>query len=239
MGSSLETNTNLTSLQGVLAAEATDDQLSWRWPATPLLAALEEVQLLEFWLQRQLNRLLEQLWHQRQQTDQDRTASSAGSLQHHCFAAEANSLFLQRQRGLEQVLISLLQLDDQQLAQEFWFRLQAGETTFEDLSQHGIGPERDLRGRLGPIAIQDLDATLHPLLMRLKPGELATPLLNPDGTVLLLRLEQRWPAQLDAQTRQQLEQELYDDWRDAQLSALLQQQPAPGSLVTLTLPWRR
>lgn len=236
MRSSLESAAVPNRLQGVLAATASDDQLTWRWPSAPLLSGLQEVELLEIWLQRQLDRHLEELWQQRIRAG---SLQPAVSLQEHCFGAQASSLFLQQRHRLDQVLLSVLQLDDSQLAQEVWFRLQAREMDFDQLSHHGIGPERELGGRLGPIALQDLDPNLRPLLRRLEPGELATPLQNPDGSVLLLRLEERWPARFDDRTRQQLEQELYSAWRDAQLRPLLQHPPTPGSLVTLQLPWLR
>lgn len=213
-------------------ADATPLRL--RWPSAAVLEGLQEVDLLEVWLQRQLERNLLQLWCQRHGPDAE---ASLPALIQHWFSEPASSLFLQRRQGLDQVLISVLQLDDAQLAQEFWFRLQAGEMDFHHLSHHSLGPERELGGRLGPMALQDLDPLLHPLLQRLSPGELAAPLMNADGSVLLLRMEQRWPARLDAPTRQALADELYARWRDAQLQPLLRHHPAPGSVVSLLEPW--
>jgi hypothetical protein len=81
-----------------------------------------------------------------------------------------------------------------------------------------------------------LEPDLALVLQRLQPGELAAPLEHGDGNVLLLRLEQRWPARLDGATREQLELELYDDWRLSQVEALLASTPAPGQRLPIPLP---
>lgn len=229
MGSSLQPSLkNTTSINGMAP---TPSSLHWSWPETAVLEALQCVQLLEAWLQRYLDQQLQQHWLLLQGS-----AVSSDFLAHQWFGEKAASLFLQRRRGLEQVLISVLQLQDKHLAQELWFRLEAQEMGFHQLSHHSIGPERELAGRLGPIALQDLDPQLHPLLIKLQPGDLAPPLAQDDGSILLLRLEQRWPARLDQATRRTLERELYDQWRDQHLLQLLQAPPPAGSVVELPLP---
>lgn len=206
------------------------DALQLIWPDTGLLAGLNQVDLLATWLRRRLEQLC---------LARHPELPSLGALQHLWFGSQAASLFLQRRHELDQVLVSLLQLDDGHLAQELWFRLRAAEADFHQLLHHAIGPERDLAGRIGPVALADLDARLLPILRRLAPGELAAPIANPDGTVLLLRLERRWPARLDEDTRALLEQDLFQQWRDAQLEPLLRQPPPPGSPVWIHPPEHR
>lgn len=204
------------------------------WPQADVLDALEEVQLLGAWVERRVEQELVEL--------QKQLAGPAGQpltlveLRHHWFGEQAASLFLSRRRQLEQVLLSVLQLNDGHLAQELWFRLHAGEADFPDFSHLSGGPEREHGCRIGPVPIADLDEELSHLLERCQPGELAPPLEHADGSVLLLRLDQRWPARLDSETREALELELYGDWLQQQLNHALAIEPAPFQLLTLVLP---
>ncbi len=207
------------------------DALAITWPEPAVLAALEQVNLLDTWLERRLEQEL-LVWLQHMQPDSPNLAKQ----RHTWFGEQAASLFISRRTSLDQVLLSILQLDNGHLAQELWFRLQAGEADFLDLSNHSIGPEREQGCRIGPIRMAALEPDLALVLQRLQPGELAAPLEHGDGNVLLLRLEQRWPARLDGATREQLELELYDDWRLSQVEALLASTPAPGQRLPIPLP---
>ena len=203
------------------------------WPSLEIQQALNEVELFDLWLERQLERSLLE------------AHGDAGSLEALCsqwFGDAAGSLFLQRRYSLERVQLSVLGLSDPHLAQEFWFRLQAGEAEMEELAsqvvteEHAWANEPGLSGRVGPVPLSDLDPRLVTLLQGCRPGELAGPVAQGDGSVLLVRLEQRWPAQLDDATRRALERELYLQWRDQQVQVLLQAPPSPGSPVLLPLP---
>ncbi len=207
------------------------EALAITWPEPAVLAALAQVNLLDTWLERRLEQEL-LLWLQQHQP----VAPSLDEQRHAWFGEQAASLFISRRTGLDQVLLSVLQLDDGHLAQELWFRLQTGEADFLDLSHHSIGPERAQGCRIGPIRMAALDPELALVLQRLEPGELAAPLEHGDRNLLLLRLEQRWPARLDAATRGELELELYDNWRLSQVEALLASAPAPGQRLPIPLP---
>lgn len=212
------------------------------WPQPAVQEALEQVDLLGAWLERRVEQQLEALLQPAPpetappETAPPETAASLDQLRHHWFGEQAASLFLSRRRELEQVLLSVLQLDDGHLAQELWFRLQAGEADFASLSQLNIGPERQQGCRIGPVAMAHLDAELVHLLERCQPGELAPPLERADGSVLLLRLDQRSPARLDPDTRQALEFELYRDWLQQQLQSALAARPVAGQPLRLVLP---
>lgn len=194
-----------------LSLEALAERLVPIRPEPALRAALEEVDLLETWLARQIERQLLRLCG----------GAELAALRHSWFGEQAASLFLQRRAGLEEVLLSVLQLSDGHLAQEFWFRLQAGEADFADLCAHSLGVEREQAGRLGPLPLADLEPALQALLVGCQEGQLAPPLEQADGGVLLLRLERRWPARLDAATRAALEQELYEGWLVERVAALV------------------
>jgi hypothetical protein len=215
----------MTSTLGAPTASTT---ILLPWPEPAVLDALQQVDLLATWLERRLEQNL--------QAQLQPNAPSLASLRHQWFGERAASLFLSRRGDLDQVLLSVLQLEDGHLAQELWFRLHAGEADFAALSHHSIGPEREQGCRIGPVPMAHLDADLAHLLERCQPGELAPPVEHNDGTVLLLRLEQRWPARLDGATRQSLELELYTTWLEEQLAAALATEPGPNRQLTITLP---
>jgi hypothetical protein len=201
------------------------------WPQPAVLEALREVNLLAAWLERRLEQQLEALLQ-----PLAGPPLSLEELRHHWFGEQAASLFLSRRGQLEQVLLSVLQLGDGHLAQELWFRLQAGEADFAALSHLSSGPEREQGCRIGPVPMAQLDAELVHLLERCQPGELAPPVEQADGSVLLLRLEQRWQARHDQPSQQALERELYDTWLQQQLALALASEPAPGQLLSIELP---
>lgn len=69
------------------------------------------------------------------------------------------SYFLNHKRQLDRVVYSLLRTSDLGLAQELYFRIQAGEQSFADLAQlYSQGPEALTNGLVGPIEL----GTLHP-----------------------------------------------------------------------------
>lgn len=194
-----------------------------RWPASEALQELEATDLLHSWMQRRIEQQLEQL-------------APLQQLQHHWFDSAATSLFLQRRAGLDQVVFSLLQLHDAELAQELYFRLQAREADFPQLAHHSNGPERDQGARLGPLHLSQLSPLVAGLLRRAKPGEVQPPLELDDGQILLLRLDLLMPARQNEAIQRELEQELYRAWLEDEQQRLLAEAPAAGTTLGLQLP---
>ena len=136
-------------------------------------------------------------------------------LQRHCmrvYGPKAEARFLERKLQLDQVIYSLIRLEDIGMARELYFQLQDGEATFADLAvQHSDGPERTTRGIVGPVPLTQA----HPLLMeRLRsavPGQLLEP-FQVERWWLLVRLESLIPASFDASMAQQMAQELFEQW---------------------------
>jgi parvulin-like peptidyl-prolyl isomerase len=157
-------------------------------------------------------------------------------LQRHWFATAATSLFLQRRANLDQVVFSLLQLDDAELAQELYFRLQAAEADFPQLAHHSSGPEREQGGRLGPLSLSQLSPLVAGLLRRAQPGTVLPPVELDDGQILLLRLDLLMPARQSAAIESSLRQELYNSWLQGEQERLLAAGPAPGDRLSLELP---
>lgn len=193
------------------------------WPQHNVLEELQATDLLQLWLKRRIEQALEQ-------------RAPLASWRHQAFASAATSLFLQRRAGLDRVVFSILRLQDPELAQELYFRLQAGEADFPQLAHHSHGPERHLAGRIGPVALHQLQPLLADLLRASAPGELQPPLEGERGDVLLLRLDLRMPASQDDAMQEQLEQELFNAWLEAEQQRLLALQPSPGQQLNLELP---
>ena len=194
-----------------------------QWPKPEALDELQSAGLLELWLQRRIEQQLERL-------------APLPELLHHWHGSAATSLFLRRRADLDRVVFSILRLSDAELAQELYFRLQAGEADFPQLAHHSQGQESQLGGRLGPVPLGQLPPLLAERLRRASPGELIAPLELEDGQVLVLRLDLLMPASQHNQLQQQLEQELHAEWLATEQERLLHRAPEAGSLIALELP---
>jgi parvulin-like peptidyl-prolyl isomerase len=139
------------------------------------------------------------------------------------------SYFLKIKPGLDKVVYSVIRTQDRGLAQELYFRIQAGEQSFAELARtYSQGPEAHTNGLFGPMELHRSHPTLRPLLMTCQPGQLRLPIRLEEWFVIL-RLEQRIPAQLNDALRQRLLDELFEIWLREQM---IQLQPhlVPDSL---------
>jgi very-short-patch-repair endonuclease len=137
------------------------------------------------------------------------------------FARQVDSYFLQRKSQLDRVLYSILQVNNFHLAQELFFRIQAGEATFAELApQYSTGQAAQTNGLIGPQELSIPHPILAQKLLTLRSGQLADPLQIADCFVVV-RLEQYLPAQLDTAMSQQLAEELYEQWLQSQLNQLI------------------
>ncbi|MGB0562979.1 MAG: peptidylprolyl isomerase [Spirulinaceae cyanobacterium] len=129
---------------------------------------------------------------------------------------------------LDQVVYSLLRTQDAGIAQELYFRLADGEATFAELArQYSQGPEAKTGGRVGPVPIAHPHAIIGQMLRRSQSGQLWPP-TNIENWVVIVRLEQYLPAQLDETTRNQLLEREFQQWLQQQQGEVLQQ---AGQLV--------
>jgi parvulin-like peptidyl-prolyl isomerase len=137
------------------------------------------------------------------------------------FLNKIDSYFLQRKAQLDRATYSLLRVKDRHLAQELFFRIQAGEAAFAELvRQYSGGQEAEVGGLVGPHDMTVPHPALAKRLLSLKPGQLAPPVQIADWFVIV-RLEKYLPAQLDQNMRSQLTNELYEQWLQTQVNQLL------------------
>jgi parvulin-like peptidyl-prolyl isomerase len=129
-----------------------------------------------------------------------------------------NTYFLNRKAQLDQVVCSLIHLQDVGTAWELYFRIVEAEESFAELARnYSQGPEVYAGGIVGPVEL----GQLHPLLAQqfygAQPGQIWEP-LHVGQWIVLARLEAYLPAQLDQTMQQQLLNELLETWLQEQIS---------------------
>lgn len=140
---------------------------------------------------------------------------------HNLYAAEAEIRFLERKLDLDQVTYSLLRVSDRDQAEELHCQLLEGEADFPSLvAAHSEGQERATRGLIGPIALTAGHQALVERLRVSRPGQLWPP-FEVAGLWLLVRLEERFPAQLDDSMRAAMVNELFQLWFKQQVNLLM------------------
>lgn len=122
------------------------------------------------------------------------------------------SHFLKRKNDLDQVVYSLIRIQDYGLAQEIYFRIQEGEQSFSELArEYSKGPEARTGGLLGPVSLSQPHPMLAKLLSISQPGQLWAPRKLAQW-FLIIRLEKYIPAQLDDAMRRRMIDELFENW---------------------------
>ena len=128
------------------------------------------------------------------------------------FLSKAEARFLERKERLDRVVYSLLRVQDGGLARELYLRISGGEANFADLAhRYAEGPERNTKGIVGPVPLNQA----HPALAeRLRTSTLGT-LLAPfqiQEWWLVARLESYTPARFDDAVAEQMAAELFEEW---------------------------
>jgi parvulin-like peptidyl-prolyl isomerase len=146
---------------------------------------------------------------------------------------QLESYFWQRQPDLDLVVYSMIKVKDQDLAQELYFRISAGEQTFTAAaSQYSQGIEAYTGGIMNPIGIGRLPKPLAQKLRSLNPGELHRPIVL-DNHFVIVRLEQIIPAKLNSFTAKSLLNEMFETWLKQQLKTLETKVPATTQLTSV------
>ena len=162
-----------------------------------------------------------QLWLQQQEVSSQEFETwldrelSIRKFQHQRWGRKLLSYFLQYQ--LDRVVCSLIYLQDREVAQELYFRLAEAEQSFAEIARtYSQGPEAEAGGRIGPIELGKLHPDLARMFYGSRPGFLWEPSML-DEWVVIARLEEGLPVQLDEFTCQSLLNELLEIWLQEQL----------------------
>ena len=139
------------------------------------------------------------------------------------FAAKAEARFLERKNELDQVVYSLLRLENSFLAREPYLQIESGESNFADLAKrYAEGPERNTNGIVGPVPLTQAHPALVEKLRVAQPGVLLEPFQISDWW-LVVRLERYAPATFTEEVSDQMCEELFDAWIDEQTAMILSQ----------------
>ena len=144
-----------------------------------------------------------------------------------CFSDEVEIRFLERKPDLDQVVYSMVRVQEEAIAEEIYQRIREGEADFPELAAaFSLGSERDTRGQVGPMPLSIAHEELVRRLRVSRPGQLWAPFFVVDIWVVF-RFEQLLPASLDDDVRQQMLGELFDDWFDERVRQVLAAEPLP------------
>jgi parvulin-like peptidyl-prolyl isomerase len=145
--------------------------------------------------------------------------------QQRAFGADVELRFLDRKLELDQVVYSLIRVDDEDAALELYQRLVEGEADFADLApEFSLGPERESGGRLGPHSLMASHPELSARFRVSQPGQLWEPFFVVDIWVIL-RVEEVIAAELDAAMRRNLIAEVYNEWMINRVDQVLRGDP--------------
>lgn len=143
------------------------------------------------------------------------------------YRSAVSTLFLKRKSQLDQVIYSLIFVTDRELAMEVFLQLKESETSFDELWGR-LPPAQDAplaNGRIGPVPLGSLQDGLAELLRVSAPGQVWPPKPVDSGYVVV-RLDERRPAVLNASRRHELLLELGEGLLQEQLQ---EQKPHPDT----------
>jgi parvulin-like peptidyl-prolyl isomerase len=127
------------------------------------------------------------------------------------------SYFLKRRPQLDRVVYSLIRTDKAEVAQELYFRIQEGESTFSELAmEYSQGAEAQTGGLVGPVEINAPHPKIAQMLSTSKPGQLLPP-TRVGEWLIIVRLENYLAAKLDPPMRQRMLEEMFREWLNEEL----------------------
>ena len=157
--------------------------------------------------------------------------------QEQAFSDAVSIRFLESKLDLDQISYSLIRVSDGNLAFELHQRLQEGEASFEALAtDYSEGAERNSGGRIGPVPLNQAHSAVVDKLRSSEEGKLWPPFFL-ENIWLILRLDVWQGARLDDAKREQLLDQLFDEWVNARVQQRLAGEiPGPLPLHALETP---
>ena len=145
------------------------------------------------------------------------------SLTRERYEAKAETRFLERKDELDQVVYSLLRLENSFLARELYLQIESGESNFADLAKrYAEGPERNTNGVVGPVSLSQAHPSLVEKLKVAQPGVLLEPFRISDWW-LVVRLESYAPATFTGEVSEKLCVEMFNAWINEETAKILSQ----------------
>lgn len=151
--------------------------------------------------------------------------------------SKLESHFLTHKSKLDKVIYSLLRTPNQEIATELYFRLEAGEQSFAELAhEYSTGPEAQTGGLIGPVELSKLNPKIAKILSISQPGQLQLPIQLGEWFVIL-RLEKFISAVLNDTVRQQLIDNLWENWLQEQVQQEIKRMMAGERLEETSKPF--
>ncbi len=126
------------------------------------------------------------------------------------FGDKTNEYFKKRKEDLDQYIYSLIQVKDQNLAQELYLKLESNESEFSLLaSKYSLGPEKYKNGIEGPISLSSLNPKIKDVLKSLDKGFICEP-FNLNNYWIVIRLEKIINAEFNESMKTFLSNELFE-----------------------------
>jgi PPIC-type PPIASE domain len=120
--------------------------------------------------------------------------------------------FIKRKPQLDQVELSCIVVQQEELAKELHEQITQEGASFEQLAQHhSLADNRHNGGKFPPVSRESLSEDLRIELSAVYPGEVVGPLLI-DDRWCLFRLDAVLPAALKGKLEAQLQVELFQEW---------------------------
>lgn len=128
--------------------------------------------------------------------------------------------FIDRKVFLDRVVLSRLAVREQALAEELKSQILEEGARLEQLAQeYSVTEDGIFNGMMGSTSRGTMPDDLRAAIDRANPGELIGP-LEIDGLWYLVRVEKFLPASLDESTKQQLKDELFEQWLEEKVQQI-------------------
>ena len=129
------------------------------------------------------------------------------------FKHKVNARFLEGKNQLDIFVYTLIRVDDMNKAKEIYMQLLEKEADIGDLAtKYSQGPEKNRRGIVGPISIENTHPILAKELKFSQVGIVQPPIKLEEKFNIVFRVEYSQPAQLDQLMQEKLVLELFDEW---------------------------
>ena len=128
--------------------------------------------------------------------------------------------FIERKIFLDRVVLSRIIVADKELAEELKSQILEEGARFEQLAQeYSVTDDRIVNGMMGPVSRGQMPDPLRALVDLSSPGEVIGP-LQIEEWYCLFRVEQFLPASLEGQLKQDLQNQLFDQWLSEKMQKL-------------------
>ncbi len=126
------------------------------------------------------------------------------------FGEKAEDYFEKRKNNLDQYVYSLIQVKDENLAQELYLKLESNEKQFSEIAlEHSVGPEKYKNGTIGPVPYSKLHPKIKDILINAEETIINEP-INLDQFWIIIRLDEVIKPVFNEQMKGFLSMELFE-----------------------------